>query len=353
MRNPGKFGSGMFSGEGQMTTKPPKAGIFGLSGLTISEEEKKFFADLDPLGFILFARNCESPEQLKKLTRDLRELLQRDDVLILIDQEGGRVARLKPPHWRKAPPAGYFAKIADSSIAAAKAAVYANARLIAQELHTLGINVDCAPLADVPVKNSHDIIGDRAYGDDPHQVSILAAAMAKGLTDGGVLPVLKHIPGHGRAKADSHENLPVVNESIEILSKSDFVPFKALSFLPLGMTAHILYTALDPERTATISPVVIDFIRKEIGFGGLLMSDDISMKALNGELDELTAMSIDAGCDIVLHCNGKMDEMQKVAKALLPIGDKAERRFEQALAQLIMPAEYDYEMAEKLVDSDI
>lgn len=336
-----------------MTLIPPKSAIFGLAGLTISEVEKHFFAEHNPLGFILFARNCESPDQVRKLTHDLRELLQREDVLILIDQEGGRVARLKPPHWRKSPPAGFFSKIADSSIAAAKAAVYANARLIARELHELGINVNCAPLADVPVRNSHDIIGDRAYGDDPHQVSILAASMAKGLTDGGILPVLKHIPGHGRAQSDSHENLPVVNEPLDILQKSDFIPFKALSFLPLGMTAHILYTAIDAKNTATISHKVIDFIRKEIGFDGLLMSDDISMKALDGTFDELTKKSIDAGCDIVLHCNGKMEEMQAISRVLPPINDKAERRFERALAQLHMPSEYDYAVAEKLASTGI
>lgn len=331
----------------------PKAGIFGLEGLTLTEEEKRFFSQVNPLGFILFARNCDSPQQVKQLTHDLRELLQREDVLILIDQEGGRVARLKPPHWRKSPPAAFFARIADSSIAAAKAAVYANARLIARELYELGINVDCAPLADVPVKNAHDIIGGRAYGDDPHQVSILAAAMASGLMDGGVLPVLKHIPGHGRARADSHEQLPVVSEPLEVLQRSDFVPFKALSFLPLGMTAHILYTALDPDNTATLSHKAISYIRSEIGFDGMLMSDDLSMKALKGSFSELTERTLRAGCDLILHCNGKMDEMQQVASVLTPLSEPAELRFERALAQLKIPAEYDYTTAEKLASSEI
>jgi beta-N-acetylhexosaminidase len=335
-----------------MILKQPTSGIFGLAGTQISKEEKSFFSRVNPLGFILFARNCETPDQVKQLTKALRELLQREDVLILIDQEGGRVVRLKPPHWRKAPPAGAFAAIADSSIAAAKAAVYANARLIARELHDAGINVDCAPLADVPVPGAHDIIGDRAYGDDPHQVSILAARMASGLLDGGVLPVLKHIPGHGRAKADSHEALPVVSEPIDVLQKSDFIPFKALSHLPLGMTAHILYTAMDAKLPATLSKTVIDFIRNDIGFDGLLMSDDISMKALSGSLEKLTQKSLAAGCDIVLHCNGKREEMEAVAKALLPLADKAERRFERALAKLNKPADYDFALAEKIAGGD-
>lgn len=329
-----------------------KAGIFGLEGLTLSSEEKRFFHELNPLGFILFARNCDTPKQVKALVKSLRSLHKRQDVLILIDQEGGRVARLRPPEWRKTPAAGVFANIADSSIAAAKAAVYANARLIARDLYKLGINVDCAPVADVPVKDAHDIIGDRAYGDDAHQISILAAKMANGLLDGGVLPVLKHIPGHGRAKADSHKSLPVVHEDIATLEKSDFVPFKALSHIPLGMTAHILYTALDARLPATLSPTAIHFIRKDLGFNGLLMSDDISMKALKGTLTDLTRQSLEAGCDVVLHCNGKMEEMQAVAKALIPLEGKAERRFERALSKLIKPRKYNYALAEKLVDSE-
>ena len=219
----------------------PKAGIFDIQGHTLTDEEKRFYAKLNPLGFILFARNCESPAQLKKLVDDLKALLERDDVLILIDQEGGRVARLKPPHWRKAPPASFFADIANHSIADAKRLTYANGRRIARELFELGINVDCAPLADVPVDGAHDVIGDRAYGDNAHQVSIFAEAMARGLRDGGVLPVLKHIPGHGRAMVDSHMSLPVVDASLATLRATDFIPFTALKHLPLGMTAHVLY----------------------------------------------------------------------------------------------------------------
>ncbi len=334
-----------------MTLGMITSAIFGLESHTLTEEEKRFFSEVNPLGFILFTRNCESPDQVKSLVKSLRELLQREDVLILIDQEGGRVARLKPPHWRKFPPAGFFAEIADISIGKGKQTVYANARLIARELYGLGINVDCAPLADVPVRNAHDIIGDRAFGDDPHQVSILASAMAAGLLEGGVLPVLKHIPGHGRARADSHESLPIVEESLAELQRSDFIPFKALAHLPLGMTAHILYTAIDSERPATLSPKAIDLIRREIGFDGLLMSDDLSMKALSGNLDNVTRMSLAAGCDIVLHCNGKMDEMRKIAGALTFLEGKTERRFEHALAQLKKPGKFDYMEAERLADS--
>lgn len=324
------------------------AAIFGLQGTVLSEEEKRFFSRINPLGFILFARNCESPQQVAALTASLTSLLGREDVPILIDQEGGRVSRLKPPHWRKPPPAKLFADYAQSdSLAAAERAVYDNTRLIARELHALGISVDCAPLADVPVQDAHDIIGDRAFGAEPAQITPLAAAMARGLLEGGVLPVLKHIPGHGRARADSHEELPVVHESLEVLRRTDFVPFKALCHLPMGMTAHILYTALDAQRPATLSPVVIRLIRDELGFDGLLMSDDLSMKALGGSFGERTALSLAAGCDVVLHCNGQMDEMSDIAEQLPVMGDHAQRRFRAAWALRRPPVSFDYVAAEE------
>ncbi|MEI6729961.1 MAG: beta-N-acetylhexosaminidase [Pseudomonadota bacterium] len=296
--------------------KSVKSAILGIAGLELNDEEKQFFAATNPLGFILFARNCDNPEQVKKLTDSLREVVGRKDVLILIDQEGGRVARLKPPHWKEYPSAGHFAEIAEESIQAAKHAVYNNAKEIAEDLRAVGINVNCVPLADVPVKDSHDIIGDRAFGDSPHQVSILAEAMARGMMDNGVLPVLKHIPGHGRANADSHEDLPIVTASLEELRKSDFVPFKSLAYLPLAMTAHILYTSIDDKLPATLSPKVIELIRNEVCFKGLLMSDDLSMKALKGDLGDLAAQTITAGCDIILHCNGKMSEMRQICDAI-------------------------------------
>lgn len=327
-----------------------KAAIFGLAGQRLNDEEKRFFSRANPLGFILFGRNCESPQQLRALTDSLRELMGREDVPILIDQEGGRVSRLKGPHWRHPPAAKLFADFAASaSIGKACDAVYANTRLIARELNAAGITVDCAPLADVPVMDAHDIIGDRAFGAEPQQVAKLADAMAKGLMEGGVLPVLKHIPGHGRARADSHEELPVVNEPLDVLRKTDFVPFRLLSHIPMGMTAHILYTAIDDKLPATLSPKVMQLVRGEIGFDGFLMSDDLSMKALGGSFGERTRQSLIAGCDIVLHCNGKMEEMSAILEALTPLSDKAQERFGRAWSKLRKPAEFDYAMAEALV----
>jgi beta-N-acetylhexosaminidase len=327
----------------------PKAGIFDVAGHVLSDAEKRFYADLNPLGFILFARNCESPEQVRSLVADLKSLLGRDDVLILIDQEGGRVARLKAPHWRKAPPAGLFSDIAATSISEGRSAVYSNARLIARDLHALGINVNCVPLADVPVLGAHDVIGDRAFGEDPQQVSILADAMAKGMLDGGVLPVLKHIPGHGRANVDSHESLPVVNATLPTLRMTDFVPFKALNTIPLGMTAHVLYTAIDKQLPATLSPAVIKLIREEIGFDGLLMSDDLSMKALKGSLSDLTMQTLAAGCDVALYCNIPLEQAAEAATVLAPLGDKAQERFAHAIAMFKTPAAFDYAEAEQFV----
>ncbi len=222
----------------------------------------------------------------------------------------------------------------------------ANARLLGEELHALGINVDCAPLADVPVEGAHDIIGDRAYGRDPWIVSQLAAEMAQGLMEAGVLPVLKHIPGHGRATADSHEDLPEVTTSLEVLNDTDFVPFRALRNLPLGMTAHIVYHALDVARPASTSPIALDYVRSDIGFDGLLMSDDLSMKALKGTMQELTRQVLDAGCDLVLHCNGKMDEMIAIAEALRPLDAIGQRRADSAAYLLTAPAAWDRVQAE-------
>jgi beta-N-acetylhexosaminidase len=326
-----------------------KAGLFGVEGVALSDEEKAFFTRVNPVGYILFGRNCESPAQITRLVASLRALGDTAP-LILIDQEGGRVARLKPPHWRRTPPARVFCDTVASD-AEKERLVYDNARLIARELYDLGINVDCAPLADVPVAGAHDVIGDRAYSSHPQEVALLAAQMARGLLDGGVLPVLKHLPGHGRAHADSHEELPVVEASLEVLRATDFVPFVALHTIPLGMTAHILYTAIDAERPATLSPVVLELVRKELGFDGLLMSDDVSMKALKGGLGEITRLSLEAGCDLALHCNGKMAEMQDVAAALLPLSDRAQERLARARKQLTVPKPFDYTAAEMHLDA--
>lgn len=301
--------------------------ITGLHGLTLTDDEKRFIATHQPYGFILFQRNCESPAQVRSLCEALREASALgDDLPILIDQEGGRVARLKPPAWRKAPPAGIFADIANYDLPLARRLTYLNARMIAAELTELGITVDCAPVADIPVVGSHDIIGDRAYGVEPGVVATLAREMAEGLLDGGVLPVVKHVPGHGRALADSHEDLPVVDTPLEELERTDFIPFWDLADLPYAMTAHIRYTALDATLPATLSPAVIRYIRDAIGFHGVLMSDDLSMKALSGAMGDRARGCIAAGCDVVLHCNGEMAEMQAVAEALALVDGVAELR---------------------------
>ena len=325
----------------------PAAAIFGVEGLALTEAEKAFFAKVQPFGFILFARNCESPAQVKALVQELLTLTGRAALPVLIDQEGGRVARLKPPHWRATHPALKLAAIAPQNLDAAKRAVYAHTRLMAEELHDLGITVDCAPLADVPVEGAHDIIGDRAFARDPWLVSQLAAEQAQALMDGGVLPVLKHIPGHGRAMADSHEHLPEVDAPLQVLTETDFVPFRALRNLPLGMTAHIRYHAIDPDQVATLSPKAIEYIRAVIGFEGLLMSDDLSMKALRGTMQELTRGVLAAGCDLVLHCNGKMDEMAAIAEALRPLDTAGMQRAERAAYLLTAPKSLDMAQAEK------
>lgn len=302
----------------------PKAVIFGCAGQTMSAAERAFFAEHNPLGFILFARNVATPDQVRELVASLRESVGRPEAPVLIDQEGGRVARLKPPHWRAAPPAAKIAALADRDVDAACEAAWLNARLIGAELRGLGIDVDCAPVADVPVPGSHDVIGDRAYGTDPGRVATIARAAALGFIDAGVLPVVKHMPGHGRARADSHLELPVVDTPREVLEKTDFVPFRALADMPWAMTAHVLYTALDPDRPATTSPTIIrDIIRGHIGFDGVLVSDDLSMKALGGSFAERTAAALAAGCDVVLHCNGDFAEMEQVAAAAAPLTEAA------------------------------
>lgn len=309
-----------------LSVKQPLAAIFGLEGTRPTAEEKRFFADADPFGFILFARNVDTPDQVRALVADLREAVGRD-APVLIDQEGGRVRRLKPPHWRDAPSMAPFTALYARDPKAAAEAVRLNARLLAAELADLGIDVDCYPLADVPVAGAHDIIGDRAFGTDPAIVSHLAAMACAGLLDAGVLPVVKHIPGHGRSHADSHLDLPVVDADLETLRGSDFVPFKALKDAPYGMTAHIVYSALDPDRPATTSPTVIrDVVRGELGFEGLLMTDDLSMKALTGSFHNRAAASLAAGCDLVLHCNGVMEEMTAVAAGCRPLDVDAQAR---------------------------
>ncbi len=313
----------------------PLAAIFGCAGLSLTEEEKSFYRDCDPVGFILFARNVESPDQVRRLTDALRETVQRADAPILIDQEGGRVARLKPPHWRQPPPAELFGRIHAKDSAAGIEAARLNAAVIGAELLDLGLTVDCLPLIDLRFEGAHDIIGDRAFSDDPTVVATLGRAVAEGLIDAGVLPVIKHIPGHGRAVVDTHEALPTVDTPLDVLRATDFRPFAALSDMPIAMTAHIVYQAVDPLFPATTSPTVIeDIIRGEMGFAGLLLSDDLSMKALKGGLEDRARDSVGAGCDIALHCNGVMAEMRDVAAGTPALSDSGADRLKRALSRV-------------------
>ncbi len=287
-----------------------RAVIFGLAGPELLAVERAFFADVAPWGFILFARNVESPAQLTRLTADLRDAVGRD-VPVLIDQEGGRVARLGPPHWRRWQPVMRLFDTADEE--AALEATRLRYRIIAGELAAVGIDVDCMPLLDVPVPGAHDVIGERALGIDAQAVARRGRAVCEGLRAGGVLPVIKHLPGHGRAAVDSHHSVPRVDTPRETLEAVDFAAFKPLADEALGMTAHVVFEALDPDHCATLSPTVIAAIRHEIGFDGLLMTADLSMNALAGTMASRTAASLAAGCDMVLHCNGDMAEMREIA----------------------------------------
>ena len=327
------------------------AAIYGCAGKTLSDAEKSFFRDAAPWGFILFARNCDTPDQIKRLTETLREACGYN-APILIDQEGGRVARLKPPHWRKYPTGQRLGALYAQSSAKGLEAARLGARLIASDLSPLGINVDCLPVLDVPVPGAHDVVGDRAYALTPDPVAAMGRAAAEGLMEGGVLPVIKHIPGHGRAGVDSHLSLPVVEASAEELRATDFPPFRALNDMPLAMTAHVVYTAFDKEAPATTSHKLIhEIIRGEIGFQGLLMSDDLSMQALAGTLKERTYASVAAGCDLALHCNGKMDEMEQVARETPTLKGAAMTRSAQALSRLQPPKPFDVEQGLKRFES--
>lgn len=318
----------------------PRAFITGCAGTSLTPEETAFFREAAPWGLILFRRNIDTPTQVAALVAAFRAVVGREDAPVLIDQEGGRVQRLGPPHWPAYPPAEVFARRAEAGDPDGAAdAVRLGARLMAADLAALGINVDCVPCADLRLPEGHGIIGDRAYGSTPAQVARLARAAAEGLMSGGVLPVLKHIPGHGRARADSHESLPVVETPLAELEATDFEPFRLLADLPLGMTAHVVYTAVDPELPATTSTRVIDtIIRGHIGFDGALMSDDLSMGALAGSLAERARAAFGAGCDLALHCNGRLDEMTEVAAHSPVLQGEAARRCAAAL-QRLAPAE--------------
>jgi len=314
----------------QSHSSAPLAAIFGVSALTLTDAERAFFRRVNPLGYILFARNVADPEQVTALVDDLRALASGFVPLILIDQEGGRVQRLKPPSWRQAPPMAPFGKLYAEDKTKAAINLKLNMQLIGQELVGLGIDVDCAPVMDVPVAGAHDVIGDRAFSQDPAVVAALAPIACEGLISTGIVPVIKHIPGHGRAKSDSHKELPVVDADLATLRGSDFVPFMAFpkSLPAFAMTAHVVYSAIDPQRPATNSATVInDIIRGELGFGGLLMSDDLCMRALSGPFQERAAAALDAGCDVVLHCDGNLADMEAVAKGCIPLGPNGQMAF--------------------------
>ncbi|HEY4166766.1 MAG TPA: beta-N-acetylhexosaminidase [Reyranella sp.] len=307
-----------------------KAVIFGCAGAVLTADERAFFRDADPLGFILFARNIETPEQTRRLTEELRSCVARAEAPVLIDQEGGRVARLRPPHWRKAPPGRVLGDLYARDREAGLEAARLNSRLLALDVASVGCDVDCLPVLDIALPGAHSVIGDRAYAGQPEAVAAIGRAAAEGLMAEGVMPVIKHIPGHGRAMVDSHHAAPTVTEPRDTLERTDFLPFKLLSDLPWAMTAHVVYEAVDPDAVLTVSARgVKEVVRGHIGFDGLLLSDDLSMQALGGTLGERAAKVLAAGCDIALHCNGERAEMVEVASNAGAVTREATRRFEE------------------------
>jgi beta-N-acetylhexosaminidase len=306
------------------------ATVLGCSGPQLTADEAAFYRDAAPWGFILFARNVETPDQLRRLTGDLRAAVGRD-APVLVDQEGGRVQRLRAPHWREyLPPLDQVAQTAGPAM---ERGIRLRYQLIAEELRAVGIDVDCAPSADIALADTHPFLRNRCFGEDAGTVIRAARACAEGLMAGGVLPVMKHMPGHGRATLDSHHELPRATAPLDVLEASDFKVFRALADLPMAMTAHIVFEALDPDRPATASPVVIRHIREKIGFGGLILTDDLSMQALTGSLGMRAARAVQAGCDIALHCNGKREEMEPVVAAAGTLSGAALARAEAALAR--------------------
>ncbi len=322
-----------------------RAFITGLKGTAITAEERAFLRDASPVGLILFKRNIVNPSQLKELIEQFRAM-RGPDAAVFIDQEGGRVQRMGPPHWPAYPAGAVYGELYRLDPARALRAAWLGARLMAADLAAVGITVDCLPLADVPVAGADRVIGDRAYGDTAQQVAAIGAALAAGLQAGGVLPVIKHMPGHGRAAADSHHQLPVVTADRRTLEATDFAAFVPLAAAPFGMTAHVVFTALDPGLPATTSTIMIgQVIRGFIGFSGALMSDDLSMGALSGPIGVRVRQSLAAGCDLVLQCNGEFTEMQEVAASCPELGGAALQRTARALASRRPPEAIDLEAA--------
>lgn len=323
-----------------------RAFITGIAGTRLSAVERDFIAAERPWGFILFKRNVESPAQVSSLIEQLRTVVGRENAPVLIDQEGGRVQRLGPPFWPLYPAGAVFGRLYDIDPGFGLSAARLSARLIADDLFRLGVTVDCLPLADVPVAGADTVIGDRAYGAEPAKVAAIARAVTEGLAEGGILPVLKHIPGHGRATADTHLKLPKVDTAQIELERTDFAAFRPLADLPMAMTAHVVFSAFDPVQPATTSATMIErVIRGSIGFQGLLMSDDVSMNALAGSIAERTRAIFAAGCDVVLHCNGKLDEMREVARETPELSGRALDRAERALASRKAPMPLNREAA--------
>jgi beta-N-acetylhexosaminidase len=328
-----------------------KAFITGLSGTELTAAERDFIRAERPWGFILFRRNIESPAQVAALTAEVRKVVSQADAPILVDQEGGQVQRFRPPHWQLYPSGASFGQLYEIEPALGLSAARLSARLIADDLAKVGVNVDCLPLADVPIPGADDVIGDRAYGHDPDSVAAIARAVTDGLEQGGILPILKHIPGHGRAMADSHLSLPVVDTPKEELERTDFAAFKPLADLPMAMTAHVVFSAYDGAHPATTSATMIErVIRDLIGFQGLLMSDDVGMNALAGPIAERTRALLAAGCDMVLHCSGQLDEMQQVARETPELSGKAAERANAALASRKTAKPFDRAAAQAKLD---
>jgi beta-N-acetylhexosaminidase len=321
--------------------------IAGLAGPELTAREAAVLREARPCGIILFARNAVEPRQLHRLTDAARNAVDSDQLLVLIDQEGGRVQRLRAPHWRALPPAAAYGQLYASDPAAALRYAYLAARLTAADLAAAGINTNCAPVVDVPVRGSHAVIGDRAYGTKPEDVSALGRAVAEGFMDGGVLPVLKHVPGHGRATKDSHFDLPVVAEALAQLETGDFVPFRELANMPAAMTAHVVFAAVDPDRPATTSPSVIaDIVRGRIGFDGLLISDDLGMQALRGDLPARATAALEAGCDLALLCSEDVADTERVAAVIPALEGRALERFDRATAVFAQQRPFDVGEAE-------
>lgn len=327
------------------------AAIFGLEGPKLSDAERAFFRDVNPWGFILFARNIETPEQVRRLTADILKCVGRE-CLIFIDQEGGRVQRLRPPHWPDYPSGATLAEGYEASPSNRRRAVYLHHRLIADDLRAIGVNADCAPVLDIPQPGADVIISDRAFGENAYQIIDLADAAMTGLMEGGVAPVIKHIPGHGRALVDSHLALPRIDTDLQTLSETDFAPFKALAMAPIAMTAHIVYEAVDKSAPLTLSQRAIQsIVRDHIGYDGLLMSDDLDMKALTGSLKDKTAGALAAGCDIALHCSGDMKAMVQVAKGAKRLSGKAKERADMAVLCAGIPKAFDRKAAQDEFDA--